>query len=140
MKRENYILLISMIAAFGGLLFGFDIAIFSGTIPFIKPYYQLTDAELGWTGSSLYIGCIVGTFVTGYITDHFGRKLPLLVAAGIFMISSLLMGFSQSYSMLIIWRIIAGVGVGAASMLSPLYIAEISPAAIRGKMVSINQL
>jgi len=129
-----------MIAAFGGLLFGFDIAIFSGTIPFIKPYYQLTDAELGWTGSSLYIGCIVGTFVTGYITDHFGRKLPLLVAAGIFMISSLLMGFSQSYSMLIIWRIIAGVGVGAASMLSPLYIAEISPAAIRGKMVSINQL
>lgn len=129
-----------MIAAFGGLLFGFDIAIFSGTIPFIQPYYQLTEAQLGWTGSSLYIGCIIGTIITGYATDRFGRKLPLIIAAGIFMVSSVMMGWASSYSMLIFWRIIAGIGVGAASMLSPLYIAEVSPAAIRGRMVSINQL
>jgi MFS transporter, SP family, arabinose:H+ symporter len=140
MKRNPYIILVSLIAAFGGLLFGFDIAIFSGTIPFIKPYYNLTDAQLGWTGSSLYVGCIIGALVTGYFTDQFGRKPPLIIAAGIFTVSSILMGWANSYQMLIIWRIIAGIGVGAASMLSPLYIAEVSPAAIRGKMVSINQL
>jgi SP family arabinose:H+ symporter-like MFS transporter len=140
MQKNISILFISLIAAFGGLLFGFDIAIFSGTIPFIKPYYQLTEAQLGWTGSSLYVGCIIGTLITGYLTDRYGRKLPLIIAAGIFMISSVMMGWASSYSMLVLWRIIAGIGVGAASMLSPLYIAEISPAAIRGKMVSINQL
>ena len=140
MRQQHYIFFISLIAAFGGLLFGFDIAIFSGTIPFIKPYYTLTDAQLGWTGSSLYVGCIIGTLITGFFADRFGRKLPLVISAGIFMVSSVLMGWASSYSGLIFWRIIAGIGVGAASMLSPLYIAEVSPAAIRGRMVSINQL
>lgn len=140
MRQKHYIFFISLIAAFGGLLFGFDIAIFSGTIPFIKPYYTLTDAQLGWTGSSLYVGCIIGTLITGFFADRFGRKLPLVISAGIFMVSSILMGWASSYSGLIFWRIIAGIGVGAASMLSPLYIAEVSPAAIRGRMVSINQL
>lgn len=140
MRTNSYIIFISLIAAFGGLLFGFDIAVFSGTIPFIQPYYELTEAQLGWTGSSLYIGCIIGTLFTGYATDRFGRKPLLIVAAGIFTISSVLMGWAGSYNMLIFWRIIAGIGVGAASMLSPLYIAEISPAGIRGRMVSINQL
>lgn len=140
MRQRRFIFLISLIAAFGGLLFGFDIAIFSGTIPFIKPYYNLSDAQLGWTGSSLYIGCIIGTLITGVITDRFGRKLPLIISAAIFTVSSVLMGWAVNYETLILWRIIAGVGVGAASMLSPLYIAEISPAAVRGKMVSINQL
>ncbi|HTJ52307.1 MAG TPA: MFS transporter, partial [Cyclobacteriaceae bacterium] len=140
MGKNLYIFLISLIAAFGGLLFGFDIAVFSGTIPFIQPYYHLTQAQLGWTGSSLYVGCIIGTLITGYATDQFGRKLPLIISAGIFMVSSVLMGWASSYSMLILWRIIAGIGVGAASMLSPLYIAEVSPAATRGRMVSINQL
>ncbi len=140
MRQRHYIFFISMVAAFGGLLFGFDIAIFSGTIPFIQPYYQLSEAQLGWTGSSLYVGCIVGTLLTAYATDHFGRKLPLIIAAAIFTVSSLLMGWAGSHSMLVFWRIVAGIGVGAASMLSPLYIAEVSPAAIRGRMVSINQL
>lgn len=140
MRRQSYIFLISLIAAFGGLLFGFDIAIFSGTIPFIKPYYNLTEAQLGWTGSSLYVGCIIGTLITGFFADRFGRKLPLIISAGIFMISSVFMGWASGYSALIFWRIVAGLGVGAASMLSPLYIAEVSPAAIRGRMVSINQL
>ncbi len=140
MKKNTYVFLISCVAALGGLLFGFDIAIFSGTIPFIQPYYQLSSAELGWTGSSLYLGCIVGTLFTGYFTDKYGRKLPLILAAAIFMVSSVFMGWASSHSMLIFWRIIAGVGVGAASMLSPLYIAEVSPAEMRGRMVSINQL
>jgi SP family arabinose:H+ symporter-like MFS transporter len=140
MRNRYYIFLISLIAAFGGLLFGFDIAIFSGTIPFIQPYYGLTSAGLGWTGSSLYVGCIIGTFMSGYSTDKLGRKIPLTISAAIFMISSILMGMASSITMLVTWRIIAGVAVGAASMLSPLYIAEISPAANRGKFVSINQL
>ncbi len=140
MKKNTYVFLISGVAALGGLLFGFDIAIFSGTIPFIQPHYKLDAAELGWTGSSLYLGCIIGTMFTGYFTDKYGRKIPLIIAALIFMVSSVLMGWSSSYSMLIFWRIVAGIGVGAASMLSPLYIAEISPAEIRGRMVSINQL
>lgn len=140
MDNRFNVTFISLTAAFGGLLFGFDIAIFSGTIPFIKSYYQLTEAQLGWTGSSLYVGCIIGTLFTGYFTDRFGRKLPLILAAFIFTVSSVLMGWAGSYDMLIVWRIIAGIGVGAASMLSPLYIAEISPSAVRGRMVSINQL
>jgi len=141
MRRNSfYIIFISLIAACGGLLFGFDIAVFSGTIPFIQPYYGLTEAQLGWTGSSLYVGCIIGTLITGYATDRFGRKPMLILAAAIFTISSILMGWAGSYNMLIFWRIVAGIGVGAASMLSPLYIAEISPANIRGRMVSINQL
>lgn len=140
MKRSLYILSISLTAAFGGLLFGFDIAVFSGTIPFIQPYYQLTEAQLGWTGSSLYIGCIIGTLFTGYATDRLGRKPLLIFAAGIFTVSSIMMGWASSYHMLVVWRIVAGIGVGAASMLSPLYIAEVSPASIRGRMVSINQL
>src|SRR3990170_2386053 len=140
MENRFYVLLISLIAAFGGLLFGFDIAVFSGTIPFIQPYYELTEAQLGWTGSSLYVGCIIGTLFTGYATDKLGRKPLLIIAAGIFTVSSILMGWTSSYNMLVLWRIIAGIGVGAASMLSPLYIAEVSPASIRGRMVSINQL
>lgn len=140
MKKNTYVFLISCVAALGGLLFGFDIAIFSGTIPFIQPYYNLSNAELGWTGSSLYLGCIIGTLVTGYFTDKHGRRLPLIIAAAIFMVSSVFMGWASSHSMLIFWRIIAGIGVGAASMLSPLYIAEVSPANIRGRMVSVNQL
>lgn len=140
MKNRTYTLLISLVAAFGGLLFGFDIAVFAGIVPFIQPFYELTDVQLGWTGSSLYIGCIIGSLIAGSITDHFGRKFPLIAAAIIFTISYIFMGWSGSYSSLIIWRIIAGISVGGASILSPLYIAEVSPASTRGKMVSINQL
>ncbi|HLF33880.1 MAG TPA: sugar porter family MFS transporter [Cyclobacteriaceae bacterium] len=140
MKYNNYVLLISLTAALGGLLFGFDIAIFSGTIPFIRSHFHLSDAGLGWTGSSLYLGCIIGSLLTGFITDRFGRKIPMIGAALIFTVSYIMMGWSRGYDALIVWRIIAGIGVGSASNLSPLYIAEISPAGSRGKLVSINQL
>ncbi|QEC52419.1 SP family arabinose:H+ symporter-like MFS transporter [Anseongella ginsenosidimutans] len=138
--NQTYIWLISLVAAFGGLLFGFDIAIFSGTIPFIQPHFNLDAAGLGWVGSSLYVGCMFGALATGWLTDRFGRKKPLILSALIFALSSLMMGLAASEGELVLWRIVAGFGVGAASMLSPLYIAEVSPPAIRGKMVSINQL
>ncbi len=133
------IVLISLTAALGGLLFGFDFAIFAGTIPFLKPAFNLTDAQLGWTSSSIYMGCIAGSLSTGYLADRFGRQLPLVISAAIFAVSAVMMGWSGSYNIFIAWRIIAGIGMGAASMLSPLYIAEISPPSIRGKMVSLNQ-
>jgi len=139
-KRYRHTWLLSLVAALGGLLFGFDIAIFSGTIPFIQPYFQLDAASLGWIASSLYIGCIGGAFLTGWLTEKIGRKKPLLFAAILFAFSSIMMGLAESTHLLTFWRIIAGIGVGGASVLSPLYIAEISPADIRGKMVSINQL
>ena len=138
--KQLSVLLISLTAAMGGLLFGFDFAIFSGTIPFIRPAFNLDDNLLGWTSSSIYIGCIIGTLITGFITDRFGRRLPLIVAALLFASSALLMGWANSYASLISWRIVAGIAVGAASMLSPLYIAEISPAHMRGMLVAVNQL
>ncbi|HYH56824.1 MAG TPA: sugar porter family MFS transporter, partial [Anseongella sp.] len=138
--KSTYIWLISLVAAFGGLLFGFDIAIFSGTIPFIQPYFQLDAAGLGWVGSSLYLGCMAGALGTGWLTDRFGRKKLLVTSALIFVLSSVMMALAGSENALVLWRIIAGLAVGSASMLSPLYIAEVSPPAVRGKMVSINQL
>lgn len=130
----------SLIASLGGLLFGFDIAIFSGTIPFIKPKFSLSSQELGWMASSLYIGCIFGAILFGKIAERLGRKPSMIWVALIFMVSSILMGISDTVDSIVIWRVVAGFSVGGASVLSPLYIAEISPQRVRGKMVSINQL
>jgi len=138
-KYKN-VFLYSLVASLGGLLFGFDIAIFSGTIPFITPLFQLTPEKLGWVASCLYIGCVVGAVAFGKITEFLGRKPSLYLVSIIFIVSSIFMGLANSVDELIIWRIIAGFSVGGASILSPLYIAEISPTTIRGKMVSINQL
>jgi len=139
-KKYRSVFLYSLIASLGGLLFGFDIAIFSGTIPFITPLFNLNSAELGWIASSLYVGCIVGAILFGKITEKLGRKSSLMLVSIIFIISSILMGLADSSNELVFWRIVAGFSVGGASILSPLYIAEISPQSIRGKMVSMNQL
>ncbi len=138
--NNNRVYYYSLIASLGGLLFGFDIAIFSGAIPFIQPDLSLSPSQLGWVASSLYIGCAVGTLLFGKIAEKLGRKKSLLLVAIIFGASSIAMGLSNHKDTVVIWRIIAGFSVGGASVLSPLYIAEISPRNIRGKMVSINQL
>lgn len=130
----------SLIASLGGLLFGFDIAIFSGTIPFITPFFDLSPEELGWMASCLYVGCIIGAIAFGKITEYLGRKPSLILVSVVFIISSIMMGIANTPNELIVWRIIAGFSVGGASILSPLYIAEISPISIRGKMVTMNQL
>lgn len=138
--NNGYILGISFISALGGYLFGFDFAVISGALPFLRTTFHLTTWWEGFLTGSLALGCIVGCLVAGGIADKYGRRPGLMVAAAIFAVSSLGMAFSQVLTEFVVMRFAAGIGVGMASMLSPMYIAEVSPAAIRGRNVAINQL
>jgi len=131
---------ISAISALGGYLFGFDFAVISGALPFLKTKFELSVYWEGFLTGSLALGCIVGCLIAGKFAEKYGRKPGLMLAAGVFGLSSLGMAFSSSLSIFIAMRFAAGIGVGMSSMLSPLYIAEVSPPAIRGRNVSINQL
>ena len=137
---KGYVILISVVAALGGLLFGFDTAVISGTINFIQPYFGLSEAELGWTVSSLLFGCIAGVFMAGKAGDHYGRKKVLMLAAMLFFISALGSATAHLLIYFIAARILGGIAVGIASILSPMYIAELAPAKYRGSLVSLNQL
>ncbi len=139
-KNNSYVFLISFIAALGGLLFGFDIAIISGAVPFIKDYFQLNEIELGWGVSALLVGCIPGAMLAGRLADQFGRKNILICIAILFAVTSILTAIASDFTLFIIARLLGGLAVGATSVISPLYIAEIAPANIRGKLVSLNQL
>ncbi len=136
----RYILTISFISALGGLLFGFDISVISGALPFITPYFHLTEWSKGFAVSSLYLGCMAGCLIAGKVADRFGRKPGLIASAFLFAVSALGVALSHNLFWFIALRIVGGLGVGMASALSPMYIAEIAPAKIRGRMVSINQL
>lgn len=138
--NKLYLLLISLVAALGGLLFGFDTAIISGTIPFIQPYFSLSEIGLGWVVGSLIIGCIIGAAFAGKLADKMGRKKVLIITSFFFIVSTFGTALASSLSLFVVSRILGGVAVGAASIVSPLYIAEISPSKIRGTMVSLNQL
>ncbi|HUQ64536.1 MAG TPA: sugar porter family MFS transporter [Flavitalea sp.] len=136
----GYIVLISLISALGGYLFGFDFAVISGALPFLKAQFGLDAYWEGFTTGSLALGCIAGCFLAGSVSQMYGRKPALLLAGFIFIVSSLAMAFASNLSFFITARFAAGISVGMASMLSPMYIAEVSPPAIRGRMVSIYQL
>lgn len=136
----GYLLTISVTTALGGLLFGFDISVISGTIPFIQDYFGLNEAMKGWVVSSALIGCIIGASFVGKLGDRFGRKNVLLVTSVLFGLSAIGTGLSDSIPTFIFYRIVGGLAVGGASVLAPMYIAEVSPAQVRGRMVSINQL
>jgi sugar porter (SP) family MFS transporter len=138
--NTSYILGISFISALGGYLFGFDFAVISGALPFLQKQFQLDAYWEGFATGSLALGAIVGCVIAGTVAEKYGRKPGLLLAAAIFTISSLAMAFAPGRDFFIASRFAAGVGVGMASMLSPMYIAEISPAHLRGRMVAINQL
>ncbi len=137
---KGYVILISVVAALGGLLFGFDTAVISGTINFIQPYFGLSEAGLGWTVSSLLFGCIAGVFMAGKAGDHYGRKKVLMAAALLFFISAVGSASAHSLIFFLFARILGGIAVGVASILSPMYIAELAPAKYRGTLVSLNQL
>jgi SP family xylose:H+ symportor-like MFS transporter len=138
--NNSYIIGISFISAMGGYLFGFDFAVISGALPFLKTAYSLTAVGEGFLTASLALGCILGCLIAGKLTDKYGRKLGLMVAAIIFAISSIGIALSPNFSFFIAMRFAAGVGVGMASMVCPMYIAEISPSKVRGRNVAINQL
>ncbi|GAB3431350.1 sugar porter family MFS transporter [Niabella aquatica] len=141
MKFDNrYILGISFISALGGYLFGFDFAVIAGALPFLQKKFMLDAYWEGFATGSLALGAMLGCLFAGRIADKYGRRPGLLSAAAVFAVSSILMAFSPTRNIFITARFISGVGVGMASMLSPMYIAEISPAHMRGRMVAINQL
>lgn len=138
--NHRFIILVSAVAALGGLLFGFDTAIISGAIPYITAYFHLNEFSLGWTVSVLLTGCAVGALAAGVLADRYGRRAVLMACAVLFAVSGIGAGLSQHLYALIIFRFIGGLGVGAAAMVSPMYIAEIAPAAWRGRLVACYQL
>lgn len=136
-----YIWLISSVAALGGLLFGWDWVVIGGAKPFFERYFQLTDpSSVGWANSCALIGCLFGALAAGTLSDRFGRKRLLLAAAMLFAVTSLGNALAESFSTFIAWRILGGVAIGMASGLSPMYISEIAPAQMRGRLVAVNQL
>ncbi len=138
-----FIWLICIVAAMGGLLFGYDWVVIGGAKPFYEPYFGITDATpflRGLAQSSALFGCLAGAILSGIISDKSGRKRLLILSGLLFMVSAVGTAFARNFAFFNTFRIIGGIGIGLASNLSPMYIAEISPAHKRGKFVSINQL
>jgi SP family arabinose:H+ symporter-like MFS transporter len=140
MVTNFYIYRICLVATLGGVLFGYDTAVISGAVDALKAHFNLDPIPLGSVISSALIGCIIGVLVAGKLTDWAGRRAVLMLSATLFLVSALACTITHTPDELIAARIIGGIGVGMASLLSPLYIAEISPARIRGAMVSLNQI
>lgn len=139
--RLGYVWSIAFIAALGGLLFGYDWVVIGGAKPFYEVYFRLTsEALIGWANSCALLGCFAGSLVAGPVADRFGRKPLLAVSACLFAVSSVLTGWAHGFNAFIVWRIMGGMAIGLASNVSPTYIAEISPARWRGRLVSLNQL
>lgn len=139
-RNPMYVTTICVIAALGGLLFGYDTAVIADAIGFLSTKFALSDAMKGWTAACILIGCMVGVLIAGFLSDWFGRKRTLIFAGFLFFLTSLFCAAAGNLSEFVIFRILAGVAVGIVSIGSPMYIAEVSPAKIRGRMVSINQL
>ncbi|QAY67265.1 MFS transporter [Paenibacillus protaetiae] len=135
-----FVSLVSAIAAIGGLLFGFDTAVVSGAIGFLSDRFDLSKFEEGWAVSSLIVGCVVGAGFSGMLSDRFGRKKVLIVAALLFIIGSIGSAIPDTFSFYVIARMVGGLGIGITSTLCPLYNAEIAPAKYRGRLVALNQL
>lgn len=140
--NTKYIFVISMVSAMGGLLFGYDWVVIGGAKPFYEKFFNIAQSPnlQGWAMSCALIGCLIGAITSGAFSDRFGRKRLLIFSAFLFTLSAIGTGASNAYTPFIFYRILGGIGIGLASNLSPMYIAEISPAAMRGKFVSLNQL
>ena len=140
--NAGYIFLISMVSALGGLLFGYDWVVIGGAKPFYEQFFNISSLpELqGWAMSSALVGCLLGAMLSGVLSDRYGRKRLLIFSAFLFTLSAVGTGAVNNFNLFIMYRILGGIGIGLASNLSPMYIAEISPATIRGKYVSLNQL
>jgi SP family sugar porter-like MFS transporter len=136
-----YVYAISAVAALGGLLFGYDWVVIGGAKPFYEKFFGLSDpSQQGWAMSCALVGCLVGALISGSVSDRLGRKRLLIAAGLIFTVSSIGTGMAPSFAIFVPWRIMGGFAIGMASSLSPMYIAEVAPAQLRGKLVSLNQL
>jgi MFS transporter, SP family, xylose:H+ symportor len=136
-----FVATVSSIGALGGLLFGYDWVVIGGAKPFFEKFFQLNTQELvGWANSCALLGCLLGSLLSGGISNRFGRKKGLLLSAVLFAVSSVGTGWAQTFTAFVAWRILGGVAIGMASGISPMYIAEISPAQWRGRLVALNQL
>lgn len=137
-----YIFAISIASAFGGLLFGYDWVVIGGAKPFYESFFNISNAPFlqGWAMSSALVGCLAGAWLSGMLSDRYGRKKLLLLAAGLFIVASIGTGAANHFTLFIIYRMLGGIGIGLASNLSPMYIAEVSPSKVRGQFVSLNQL
>jgi SP family xylose:H+ symportor-like MFS transporter len=131
---------VSCIAALGGLLFGYDTAVISGAIGLLQTNFQLGPAATGWAASSALAGCVLGAGIAGQVSDAIGRRVVILLSAVMFLVSAVGTALAPGLALFVVFRIIGGLGIGAASMASPLYIAEIAPARWRGRLVTLNQL
>ena len=143
MKQQDtlgYVIFMAAVAAIGGILFGYDTAVISGTTEIVKNQFQLTDMMEGWYVGCALIGSICGVLVAGTLSDYLGRKLTMLISAALFSISAIGCAVCGTFDALVAYRIIGGVGIGIVSIVSPIYISEVSPARIRGTLVSLYQL
>jgi len=141
MKYNNgFVARVSLIVALGGFLMGFDASVISGVIRFIEPQFGLSKLQLGWAVSCLTLTSTLAMIISGPLSDKYGRRIVLKIAALLYAISSLASGLAPTFGLLITARMMSGFGVGASLIVAPMYIAEISPAKIRGRMVSFNQL
>ncbi len=140
MKNMGYVIFMAVVAAIGGILFGYDTAVISGTTEIVKGQFGLTDMMEGWYVGCALIGSIAGVLVAGTLSDYLGRKLTMLISAALFSISAIGCAVCGSFDALVAYRIIGGVGIGIVSIVSPIYISEVSPAKIRGTLVSLYQL
>ncbi|RYE28218.1 MAG: MFS transporter [Sphingobacteriaceae bacterium] len=139
-QSKVFLYLVCFIAALGGFLFGFDTAVISGTLSLVKHDFNLSALSEGWFVSCALLGCIIGVSFSGKLSDQYGRKIVLISSAVLFLISAIGCAVSASFTALILFRIVGGLGIGVASMVSPLYISEFSPSRLRGTMVSVYQL
>jgi SP family arabinose:H+ symporter-like MFS transporter len=135
-----YLFLVSFVAAMGGFLFGFDTAVISGTISLVTNDFSLNAVSEGWFVSCALLGCIIGVSISGKLSDAYGRKIVMILSAILFLFSAIGCMVSESFTTLIIFRLVGGLGIGVASMVSPLYISEIAPSRMRGTMVTLYQL
>ncbi len=139
MKQKKYVIFFTIVAALGGFLFGFDTAVISGTTEWLQKIYNLSSFWLGFTVASALIGTMVGSLAVGKPSDKYGRKLILIVLAILYFISAVGSAFAWDWYSFLFFRFIGGLGVGGASVVSPMYIAEISPAKYRGRLVAVTQ-
>jgi SP family arabinose:H+ symporter-like MFS transporter len=125
--NRSYVIFLACTAALGGLLFGFDIAIITGAGPFLTRRFGLSDLSLGWAFSSLLFGCVLGSYIAGRLTDRYGRKRMLVWVALLFVVTSIATALAPSFTVFVLARFIGGLAVGGVSLLSPMYVSEVSP-------------